>query len=276
MKKNPKHKSFVVKNKSQRLSTEKSSGDIRLNKFIANAGICSRRDADILIQEGKIKVNGKVIMAMGFKVSPKDRVTYQGKPLISEKLVYILLNKPKDYITTTDDPKQRKTVMALVKNACKERIVPVGRLDRNTTGLLLFTNDGDLHKKLSHPSHEVRKIYHVHLDQPIKKRDLDLLFGPIQLEDGAVTLDAVELVNSDHTELGIQLHSGKNRVVRRIFEHLGYEVTKLDRVVFAGLTKKDLPRGKWRKLNNKEIIQLKHLNHRKHGRNSSGGIDNPI
>ena len=237
------------------------SDEIRLNKFIANAGVCSRRDADILIQSGKIKVNGRIITSLGCKIRPRDQVTYEGKILKGEKLVYILLNKPKDYITTTDDPKQRKTVMDLVKTACKERIVPVGRLDRNTTGLLLFTNDGDLHKKLSHPSHQVRKIYHVYLDRAIQKGDLQTLVQGLELEDGPVTLDAVDLVSADATELGIQLHSGKNRIVRRIFEHLGYEVTKLDRVMFAGLTKKDLPRGKWRRLTTREIIQLKHLKH---------------
>ncbi|GJM28183.1 MAG: hypothetical protein DHS20C17_08180 [Cyclobacteriaceae bacterium] len=233
--------------------------EIRLNKFIANAGICSRRDADLLIQEGKIKVNGRVIHAMGYKVLPKDRVTYQGKVLIGEKPVYVLLNKPKDYITTTDDPKQRKTVMQLVNKACDERIVPVGRLDRNTTGLLLLTNDGDLHKKLTHPSHEVKKIYHVQLDRPIHNRDFQTLLDGLELDDGPVALDSVEMVSQDSTELGLQLHSGRNRIVRRIFEYLGYEVIKLDRVVFAGLTKKDLPRGKWRKLTQREIIQLKHL-----------------
>jgi len=196
---------------------------------------------------------------MGYKVRPKDQVTYQGKILKGEKLVYVLLNKPKDYITTTDDPKQRKTVMQLVKKACQERIVPVGRLDRNTTGLLLFTNDGDLHKKLSHPSHQVNKIYHVFLNRSIEHHDLQALRHGLELEDGPVNLDAVDVVSSDGTELGIKLHSGKNRIVRRIFEHLGYEVAKLDRVMFAGLTKKDLPRGKWRLLTVREIIQLKHL-----------------
>jgi len=235
------------------------SKEIRLNRYIANAGVCSRREADTLIEEGKIKVNGKTITTLGHKVQPRDRVTLNGKVLKGEKLVYVLLNKPKDYITTTDDPKQRRTVMQLVSKACTERIVPVGRLDRNTTGLLLLTNDGDLHKKLSHPSHEVRKIYHVHLDQPISKRDYQSLVKGFELEDGPVTLDAIDLVSSDQTELGLQLHSGRNRIVRRVFEHLGYEVVKLDRVMFAGLTKKDLPRGKWRLLTSREVIQLKHL-----------------
>ena len=221
--------------------------------------MCSRRDADTLIQEGKIKVNGEVITTMGYKVQPRDRVTYQGKTLKAERLVYVLLNKPKDYITTTDDPKQRRTVMQLVEKACRERIVPVGRLDRNTTGLLLLTNDGDLHKKLSHPSHEVKKIYHVHLDRPIHPNDFQSLEQGLDLEDGSISLDALDIVSSDKKELGIELHSGRNRIVRRIFEHLGYEVIKLDRVMYAGLTKKDLPRGKWRRLTQREIVQLKHL-----------------
>jgi len=260
MKRSPKSKSKHPPSKSPSGGHQSQASEIiRLNKFIANAGVCSRRDADLLIKEGKIKVNGKVITSMGYKVTSKDRVSYQGKVLKGEQLVYVLLNKPKDYITTTDDPKQRKTVMSLVQKACKERIVPVGRLDRNTTGLLLFTNDGDLHKKLSHPSHEVRKIYHVHLDQPIKRRDFQSLVSGIELEDGPVMLDAVDIVSADQTELGLQLHSGRNRVVRRIFEYLGYEVIKLDRVMFAGLTKKDLPRGKWRKLTPREVVQLKHL-----------------
>ena len=233
--------------------------DVRLNKFIANAGVCSRRDADTLIELGKIKVNGNTVTTLGYKVRTNDKVVYQGKVLKGEKLIYVLLNKPKDYITTTDDPKQRKTVMQLVSKACKERIVPVGRLDRNTTGLLLVTNDGALHKKLSHPSHEVRKIYHVHLNKPIHKRDFQTLLSGFELEDGPVELDAIDIVSADQTELGLQLHSGRNRIVRRIFDHLGYEVIKLDRVMFAGLTKKDLPRGKWRHLSTKEVIQLKHL-----------------
>lgn len=261
MKNKPRPKSWKLNKPAKEPSRKSAVEQVRLNKYIANAGVCSRRDADLLIQEGKIKVNGRVITAMGYKVLPKDRVTYQGKLLKGEQQVYVLLNKPKDYITTTSDPKQRKTVMQLVSKACKERIVPVGRLDRNTTGLLLLTNDGDLHKKLSHPSHEIKKIYHVQLDQPIKKRDFQSLVDGMELEDGPISLDAVEVISTDQTELGLQLHSGRNRIVRRIFEHLGYEVTRLDRVVFAGLTKKDLPRGKWRLLTQREIIQLKHLKH---------------
>ena len=255
----PKSKSGKTGN-TPRLSVDRpKSTEVRLNKFIANAGVCSRREADVLIKEGKIKVNGKTVTTMGYKVQPKDQVVYQGKRLSSEALIYVLLNKPKDYITTTDDPKQRKTVMQLVKKACRERIVPVGRLDRNTTGLLLFTNDGDLHKKLSHPSHEVKKVYHVYLDRPIQLDDFLAIEKGLELEDGPIALDALEIVSSDKKELGIQLHSGRNRIVRRIFEHLGYEVEKLDRVMYAGLTKKDLPRGKWRKLSSREVIQLKHL-----------------
>lgn len=232
---------------------------IRLNKYIANAGICSRREADVLIKDGKIKVNSQVITTMGYMVKPGDRVKYLSQVLKRERLVYVLLNKPKDYITTTNDPEQRKTVMQLVAKACTQRIFPVGRLDRNTTGLLLFTNDGDLTKKLSHPSHQVKKIYLVHLDQPIKRSDFDQLQSELVLEDGPITIDAVEIVSPDKTQLGIEIHSGRNRIVRRLFEQLGYDVVKLDRVMYAGLTKKDLPRGKWRLLTDREIIQLKHL-----------------
>ena len=259
MRKKPRSKSWKTGKQPPINKPASSDEKIRLNRFIANAGVCSRRDADILIQEGKIKVNGKVITSMGLKVGSKDRVTFQGKVLVGEKLVYVLLNKPKDYLTTTSDPKQRKTVMQLVQKACNERIVPVGRLDRNTTGLLLLTNDGDLNKKLTHPSHEVRKIYHVQLERPIQNHHLQALINGLELEDGLVSLDAIEIISPDKKELGLELHSGRNRIVRRIFEHLGYEVTKLDRVVFAGLTKKDLPRGKWRMLTQREIIQLKHL-----------------
>ena len=257
MKRKPSAQTRKLTNTNSRKSSQPN--EIRLNRYIASAGICSRRDADLLIKDGKIKVNGKVVTEMGFKVKPKDRVSYQGKTLKAEKLVYILLNKPKDYITTTDDPKQRKTVVELVKKAGKERIVPVGRLDRNTTGLLLLTNDGDLHKKLSHPSHEVKKIYHVQLNKPITKRDYQKLRAGFDLDDGPVNLDAVEIVSQGQDELGVELHSGRNRIVRRIFEDLGYDVVKLDRVVYAGLTKKDLPRGKWRRLTSREVIQLKHL-----------------
>ena len=244
---------------SSKSNPKSVKGSIRLNKYIANAGICSRREADQLIQQGKIKVNGKIVTTLGYQVKSGDRVKYLNKVLSAEKLVYVLLNKPKDFITTTQDPQGRKTVMQLVSKACKERIVPVGRLDRNTTGLLLFTNDGDLTKKLSHPSHEVKKIYHVQLDTPVQNAHLDGLQQGVELDDGPVMVDAVEIVSADKKQLGIEIHSGRNRVIRRLFEQLGYDVVKLDRVMFAGLTKKDLPRGKWRHLNKQEVIRLKHL-----------------
>lgn len=233
--------------------------NIRLNKYIADAGVCSRREADKLIEAGEIKVNGETITELGYKVSRKDVVTYQGRKLKAEKLVYVLLNKPKDFITTVEDPDDRKTVMNLVENACDERIYPVGRLDRNTTGLLLLTNDGELAKKLTHPSHNVKKIYQVDLDKPITEEDVLKLQTGIILEDGEAKVDEVAVLSEDRTILGVEIHIGRNRIVRRIFEHLGYEVIRLDRVMFAGLTKKDLPRGKWRYLSEKELIRLKHF-----------------
>ena len=232
---------------------------IRLNKYIANAGVCSRREADTLIRNGEITVNGKVVNELGYKVRSDDKVKYKGKLLKPEKLVYILLNKPKDFITTTHDPKNRKTVMHLVAKATGERIYPVGRLDRNTTGLLLLTNDGDLAKKLAHPSHMVKKLYEVEIDKPISEEDFHKIVEGITLEDGPVQVDQIAIVNDKRTNLGLEIHIGKNRIVRRIFEHLGYKVEKLDRVMYAGLTKKDLPRGKWRYLTSREIIQLKYL-----------------
>ena len=232
---------------------------IRLNKYIANAGICSRREADTLIEKGEIKVNGKEIKELGYKVHPADQVRYKGKLLKPEKLVYVLLNKPKDFITTTKDPQERKTVMQLVATATEERIYPVGRLDRNTTGLLLLTNDGDLAKKLSHPSHGVKKLYEVELNKPISEEDFYKIVEGIPLDDGVVNVDQIVITNDKRSRLGVELHLGKNRVVRRIFEHLGYDVIRLDRVMYAGLTKKDLPRGKWRHLNSKEIVKLKYL-----------------
>ncbi len=231
---------------------------IRLNKYIANAGICSRREADVLITSGAIKVNGVIVTELGTKVMPSDTVMYGDQTLSHEKKIYVLMNKPKDYITTTDDPQQRKTVLHLIGKAFKERIYPVGRLDRNTMGLLLLTNDGELTKKLTHPSHGVRKLYHVHLDKAVKKGDLVKIAQGIEIGGVKVIPDQVEYANPDNrTEVGIELHSGQNRVVRRIFEKLGYKVLKLDRVMFAGLTKKDLPRGKWRQLSEKEIGFLK-------------------
>jgi 23S rRNA pseudouridine2605 synthase len=237
----------------------KDGGSIRLNKYIANAGICSRREADNLIVSGAVQVNGVVVSELGSKVNPTDKVQIGGDTLTSEKHRYVLLNKPKGYITTTDDPADRRTVMMLVENACKERIYPVGRLDRNTLGLLLFTNDGDLAKKLTHPASKVRKLYHVQTDQPVRPADLEAIAAGIQLDDGVIKPDAVEYVGDgkDKKDIGIELHSGKNRIVRRIFESLGYSVTKLDRVFFAGLTKKDLPRGRWRHLTTEEINFLR-------------------
>jgi 23S rRNA pseudouridine2605 synthase len=232
---------------------------IRLNRYISNAGICSRRDADVLIESGEIKVNGKVVTELGYQVNPNDTVKYGNRVLNKEKMVYLLLNKPKDFITTTEDPDERKTVMDLVKNACEQRIYPVGRLDRNTTGLLLLTNDGELAEKLAHPSNNVKKVYQVELDKPITKDDYQKIVDGIELEDGKVTIDDLAIVSSDATTLGLEIHLGRNRIVRRLFEHLGYEVIKLDRVVYAGLTKKDLPRGNWRFLNEKEVITLKYL-----------------
>lgn len=228
---------------------------IRLNKFIANAGVCSRREADKLIESGLIKVNGEVIKILGTKISPKDKVQYDDRVLKSQKKYYVLLNKPKGFITTTDDPYERKTVMSLVKDACKERIYPVGRLDKNTTGLLLFTNDGDLAKRLTHPKHEIKKIYHVVLDKNLTSADFQKISNGLELDDGPITVDAIAYVEGaeNKKEIGIEIHSGKNRIIRRIFESLDYKVVKLDRVTFAGLTKKEIPRGKWRFLSEKEI-----------------------
>lgn len=235
------------------------SGLIRLNRYIANAGICSRREADNLIASGEIKVNGEVVTEMGYTVRPEDTVTYGKKRLNREKMVYVLLNKPKDFITTTEDPEGRKTVMDLVSKASKERIFPVGRLDRNTTGLLLFTNDGELAHKLTHPSNKISKIYQVELDKPITRDHFEQIVNGLELEDGKAEVDDLALIGNSNTFLGIQIHIGKNRIVRRIFEHLGYEVVSLDRVQYAGLTKKDLPRGQWRFLNEKEVIRLKYF-----------------
>jgi 23S rRNA pseudouridine2605 synthase len=232
---------------------KKSEVETRLNKYIANAGICSRREADKLIADGHIKINGEVVTSLGYKVTSKDEVLYRGKPISAEKKIYVLLNKPKGFVTTMDDPHADKVVMSLVKNACKERIYPVGRLDKNTTGLLLFTNDGEMAKKLTHPSYEKRKVYHVFLDKDLAQTDLDQVQNGIELEDGLIAADAISYVDDDKQQIGIEIHSGRNRIVRRIFEHLGYKVLKLDRVVFAGLTKKNLPRGKWRFLSEKEV-----------------------
>jgi 23S rRNA pseudouridine2605 synthase len=232
---------------------------IRLNKYIANAGICSRREADKLIISGAIRVNGKVVADMGVKISPSDKVQYEDETIRTEKKFYVLLNKPKGYITTTADPFDRKTVMFLVQNACKERIYPVGRLDKDTTGVLLLTNDGDIAKKLTHPKHRVNKVYHVELDKNLKLTDMQKIASGIELEDGTVRVDAIAFAQgaTSKKDIGIEIHTGKNRIVRRIFESLGYRVVKLDRSSFAGLTKKDIPRGKWRHLSDKEIGFLK-------------------
>lgn len=240
--------------------TQKPSEGIRLNKFIAHAGICSRREADMHIKIGSVKVNNKVMTEMGYKVKPTDEVQFDGQRLQAEKPTYVLLNKPKGFITTTRDEKGRKTVMDLVANATKARIVPVGRLDRPTTGLLLFTNDGDLAKKLTHPSTGVKKLYHVVLDKNVSGQHLQSIKAGIKLDDGSIKADEVSYVQgASKREVGIALHSGRNRIVRRIFESLGYEVITLDRVLFAGLTKKDLPRGHWRHLSQTEVQQLKML-----------------
>ncbi|HXB92556.1 MAG TPA: pseudouridine synthase [Puia sp.] len=240
------------------------TGDqLPLNKYIAHGGICSRRDAADLIRAGKVTVNGKPVTEPGTKVLPTDTVKVAGKKVtISRNFVYILLNKPKDYITTTDDPEGRRTVLDLIRNATEERVFPVGRLDRNTSGVLLLTNDGDLSQKLAHPSHEIKKIYHVVLDKPLTRADFDkIMSGQLQLEDGVATVDAMAYEDAkDKTQIGLEIHSGRNRIVRRIFEHLGYDVRGLDRVMYAGLTKKNVQRGKWRLLTEREIRILKYLN----------------
>ena len=231
---------------------------LRLNKFLANAGICSRREADEFIQAGVVTVNGEVVTELGTKILRTDEVKFHDQPVKIEKKVYVLLNKPKDYVTTSDDPQQRKTVMDLVKNACPERIYPVGRLDRNTTGVLLLTNDGDLASKLTHPKYLKKKIYHVYLDKNVTAHDLQQISEGIQLEDGEIKADDVQYAHpTDKKQVGIEIHSGKNRIVRRIFESLGYHVQKLDRVQFAGLTKKNLKRGDWRYLTEEEVDRLR-------------------
>lgn len=251
----PKIKAKVEKEEFE----DKSKDIIRLNKYISNAGLCSRREADELIASGQIQVNGSVVTEMGYKVLKTDVVKYGRKILSREKFVYILLNKPKDFITTTEDPEDRKTVMDLLKNACDERIYPIGRLDRMTTGLLLVTNDGELTEKLSHPSNNIKKVYQVELDKPLTNEDYDKIKSGIELEDGMIKADDLAFITPDNEVIGIEIHSGKNRIVRRIFESLGYVVKKLDRTTYAGLTKKDLPRGKWRFLTEKELIRLKYL-----------------
>jgi 23S rRNA pseudouridine2605 synthase len=237
-----------------------ATSGIRLNKYIANSGVCSRREADTYIEHGSVEVNGNLVTEMGYKVQPDDVVRFDGTSITPEQKKYILLNKPKNYITTMDDDRGRKTVMDLVSNASKERIYPVGRLDRNTTGLLLFTNDGELAKKLTHPKHDVRKLYHASLDKKLELKDLEKLRGEVIIEGKKVFIDAVSYVDGQpKSEIGIEIHSGRNRIVRKIFEHLGYKVSKLDRVIFAELTKKNLPRGRWRELTNQELSNLQML-----------------
>ena len=231
---------------------------LRLNKYLANAGVCSRREADEFIQAGVVTVNGEVVTELGTKVLRSDEVKFHDQPVTMEKKVYVLLNKPKDYVTTSDDPQQRKTVMDLVKGACPERIYPVGRLDRNTTGVLLLTNDGDLASKLTHPKFLKKKIYHVHLDHNVTAHDMQQIAEGVQLEDGEIKADAIEYASdTDKKQVGIEIHSGKNRIVRRIFESMGYKVVKLDRVQFAGLTKKNVRRGDWRYLTEEEVDRLR-------------------
>jgi 23S rRNA pseudouridine2605 synthase len=244
---------------------EPSGDQLPLNKYIAHGGICSRRDAAELIRQGKVQVNGQLVTEPGTKVSPKDQVKVNGKKVtMSRNFVYILLNKPKDYITTTEDPQGRKTVLDLIRQATPERVYPVGRLDRNTSGVLLLTNDGELAQKLAHPKHEIKKIYHVTLDKPLTKTDFDKIVAGVTLEDGPAFVDVIAYADSrDKAQVGLEIHSGRNRIVRRIFEYLGYDVRGLDRVMYAGLTKKNVQRGKWRLLNEKEIRILKYLNNAK-------------
>lgn len=264
-----KNKKFVKKRKFPERSKEKSPAKktgktsedgIRLNKYIANAGISSRREADVLIKAGNVMVNDQIVTEMGHKVSLTDVVRFDGEPINPEVKRYVLLNKPKNFITTMDDERGRKTVMDLIANAAKERIYPVGRLDRNTTGLLLFTNDGELAKKLTHPKHHIQKIYHASLDNKLSMSDLQKIAAGFELDDKRVIVDEISYIeNQPKTEIGVKIHSGRNRIVRRIFEHFNYKVIKLDRVLFAGLTKKNLPRGQWRHLTQMEINTLKML-----------------
>ncbi|MBP5326667.1 MAG: rRNA pseudouridine synthase [Bacteroidales bacterium] len=253
----------IIQNKINRRKTRqappepKYDGTTRLNKYISNAGICSRRDADKLIEAGAVTVNGEVITVMGYRVKEGDVVSYAGRVLRSEPKRYFLLNKPKGYITTLDDPQERNTVMSLVQGCCRERIYPVGRLDKNTTGLLLFTNDGEMAKRLTHPSSNIYKIYQVECDRPVSNADMKRMIEGIVLEDGPIAVDDVQYQGGqDRSIVGVALHSGRNRIVRRIFEHLGYEVKKLDRTCFAGLTKKDLARGRVRELTQQEVNYL--------------------
>ena len=232
--------------------------EVRLNRYLSMSGICSRREADEMIAAGRVKVNGTVVTELGIKVKLGDEVEVDGNRIFPERKVYILLNKPKDYVTTMDDPLERKTVMSLLEGACKERIYPVGRLDRQTTGLLLLTNDGELTKKLTHPKYDRKKIYQVSLERRLDLSDMQQIRNGIELEDGFINADDIGYVSDDGKEIGLEIHSGRNRIVRRIFEHLGYKIVKLDRVYFAGLTKKNLPRGEWRFLTQEEVNILKY------------------
>ncbi|NLZ95139.1 MAG: pseudouridine synthase [Bacteroidales bacterium] len=258
----PRRKPILIKKKPIKQIKYKEDADpndpIRLNKYLSNAGVCSRREADDHIQAGAVKVNGTVVTELGTKILRSDDVTFNDKPIELESKVYVLLNKPTGFVTTTDDPQNRKTVMDLVKNACEERIYPVGRLDRGTTGVLLLTNDGDLASKLTHPRYEKRKIYQVWVDKPVTAEHMQAIADGFELEDGMIHVDAVSYVTEeDLTQIGVEIHSGRNRIVRRIFEHFDYRVLKLDRVYFAGLTKKKLSRGRWRYLTEKEVNMLR-------------------
>jgi 23S rRNA pseudouridine2605 synthase len=242
-------------------SIRTTPGSMPLNKFIAHCGICSRRDAAEMVKSGLVKVNDTVVTEPGYKVANKDEIKVNGKKVLPAKnMVYILLNKPKDYITTTNDPEQRKTVLDLIKRATPERVYPVGRLDRNTSGVLLITNVGDMSQKLTHHRNEVKKVYAITLNKPLEKKDFDKIMEGVNLEDGIAKVDTLAYADTkDKTQLGVEIHSGRNRIVRRIFEHLGYDVRNLDRVVFAGLTKKNVQRGKWRFLTEKEVRELKYF-----------------
>ena len=243
--------------KPQPVKLKSAEDGVRLNKFIANSGICSRREADDFIAAGLVSVNGKVVTELGTKVFPADEVRFNGERIKGEEKVYILMNKPKDFVTTVSDPHAEKTVVSIVSSKCKERVYPVGRLDKATTGVLLLTNDGDLAEKLTHPSYEKKKIYHVHLDKNFKQTDLSELLRGVTLEDGFIQADAISYVDEDKAQVGVEIHTGRNRIIRRMFEHLGYKVKKLDRVYFAGLTKKNLRRGQWRFLTEQEVAMLK-------------------
>ena len=258
--KRPARKTYTDKAKPKKQTRPvEDDGLVRLNKYIANSGICSRREADTFIENGLVSVNGVRVTELGTKVDPsKDEIRFNGSRIKGEKKVYLVMNKPKDFVTTLSDPHADRTVMDLIsKSMCPERVYPVGRLDKATTGVLLFTNDGDLADKLTHPKHQVRKIYHATLDKNLRKEDFDAILSGIELEDGPIAADALSYVEGDKTQVGLEIHSGRNRIVRRIFEHLGYKVKKLDRVYFAGLTKKNLRRGAWRFLDEKEIGLLK-------------------